>query len=771
MSDKKISVIIPVYNMARYLNETISSWTSQKLQGMEFIYINDASNDDSREVLERWSEKDKRIRIINFEKNSGPWSARIEGVKRATGRYIMFADADDSISPDACTELYQLMNRHHVDILHFSTRVINANQAEHDTIKLVENFVKPYYGRLTGNRVLRGCFEEEKYRFSLWNKIYNSSVVKLAISHMQDVYMSMAEDKLAYFIISYYAKSYIGVKTKACYNYYYGRGGFGETNFTIKSFERFCSGGLAADQLSLFLNQNSSESNFRSIEEKFRRELIENCLWNFTRNVKEQDKAKCFDMMLSYFRPDEISAAFREYAGDSAYSLSSVIKNAEVLQFDRREIKTIGVYYYSIVNGGLERVLCTLAKLWTTMGYKVVVFTDTYPDQNDYALPPSVERIVIPGCMTNDIELYKKHAAALYEALRNVKIDLFVYHAWISRNIFWDGLIIKSSGAAFIPHCHSTFGILFQQEWPDMTNILSAYIIADAVVALSEMDMEFWKNFNQNVWKVQNPFFSEPAQWKASDCNNHDIVWVGRISGEKNPEELIQIIDLIREKVPDAKLNIVGGGDSEYIDKIKHMIDERNLSNHVTLHGFQKNVMPFYQTSSVFLLTSEYEGFPLALQESMMAGIPTVMYELPYLTLVKDNPAVISVKQHSVRDAAEAITALLRNDETRKELGSKARDFIESMSQYDYEKVWDEIFSSTRKEHEEKSAEDLLMMQFIISNHGALTRTKAEGIRYSDRKVAKMAFLFLKALDTYRYKGMKYILNKGTTKVRTLFRK
>ena len=113
-------------------------------------------------------------------------------------------------------------------------------------------------------------------------------------------------------------------------------------------------------------------------------------------------------------------------------------------------------------------------------------------------MPSSVQRIVISGCKTNDIDLYQRHAAALYEELQNVKIDLFVYFAWISQNIFWDGLIIKSSGAAFVPHCQSTFGVIFQQEWPDMTRILPAYVIADAVVALSEMDMKFWEIKNQH---------------------------------------------------------------------------------------------------------------------------------------------------------------------------------------------------------------------------------------------------------------------------------
>ncbi len=757
--------------MANYLDETIYSWHVQKMQELEIIYINDGSTDSSLDIIRTWQKKDPRIKIISFRENSGTWNARIEGVKAARGQYIMFADADDSISSDACDVLYKLIRHHAVDILHFRTHVMNVNHMSRDTIASVKDFVKPYCRKLKGEDVLTACFEKDKYHFSLWNKVYSADICKKAFSEMPYRRMCMAEDKLAYFMLAYYSRSYVGVKTRVCYNYYYGRGGFGKTDITTDCFEKYCSGGLAAEQLRIFLKRHDENEKYIKIEKKFRRELLENCLWRFLENVKRKDQPQCFDLMQKYFRTDEIVSAIREHAEDKAYSLAKSLKNSKSIQFDKRDIKTIGTYYYSIMNGGLEKVLCTLAKIWTEMGYKVVVITDTAPDKKDYELPENVERVIIPGCMWRDPEQYKKHAKALYHTIIEKKIDLFVYHAWVGRNIFWDELIIKSAGAAFIPHCHNAFGFLFQQAWPRMQNTIAAYLIADGVVVLSEMDKTFWNNFNNNVFLVQNPFFETPDRWTVSDCNSHDIVWVGRLSEEKNPEELLQIINLVRNTVPDAKLNIVGEGDPKYVSEIRDTIEHLGLQTHVLLHGFHKDVKPFYQSASVFLLTSDYEGFPLALQESMLAGIPTVMYELPYLTLVINNPAIRSVAQHDVYAASEELSMLLTDDKCRKKMGEQARLFIEELYRYDYEDVWKKIFSSTQEEHQNISKREHLMMKYIISNHNDFSRKYNEGIRYSKRKGARAAFAVLKALDIYRENGRKYFIKKGIKKIKNQFRK
>ena len=91
-----------------------------------------------------------------------------------------------------------------------------------------------------------------------------------------------------------------------------------------------------------------------------------------------------------------------------------------------------------------------------------------------------------------------------------------------------------------------------------------------------------------------------------------------------------------------------------------------------------KDVEPFYEKASIFLLTSACEGYPMALIEALSYGLPVVMYELPYLTIIRDNQSIISVEQGNTGKAAEALGALLDDEERIKELGGKARKYIES---------------------------------------------------------------------------------------------
>ena len=301
MPDIKISIIIPVYNMAEYLDETISTWTTQKMQEIEIIYINDASTDTTLEILEKWRRKDPRIKIINLLENNGPWTARIEGVNCATGEYIMFADADDTITAGACEELYALIKKHKTDILHFNTRIVDVNNKKGRAIRSLKAFVKPYRGRLEEENVLKGCFADGKYQFSLWNKIYRSKICKKAFSYMEKEYLCMAEDKLAYFMIAFFAKSYFGVNTRACYNYYYGRGGFGKNQISTERFERYCSGIRAADRAADFLKSQEKMDQYKGIVYKFRRDIVANCLWKYIGEVPEAEKYNCFCIMKQYF--------------------------------------------------------------------------------------------------------------------------------------------------------------------------------------------------------------------------------------------------------------------------------------------------------------------------------------------------------------------------------------------------------------------------------------------------------------------------------------
>ena len=110
-----LSVIIPVYNVENYLNECLDSVTSQTLEDMEIICIDDGSTDNSPDILKEYSKKDKRIKIITKE-NGGQATARNLGIKEAQGEYIAFVDSDDFIEPTMFEKLYTKAKDNNLDI-------------------------------------------------------------------------------------------------------------------------------------------------------------------------------------------------------------------------------------------------------------------------------------------------------------------------------------------------------------------------------------------------------------------------------------------------------------------------------------------------------------------------------------------------------------------------------------------------------------------------------------------------------------------------------
>lgn len=119
----KVSVIIPVYNVENYLTACLESVINQTLREIEIICINDGSTDCSLDILLKYQELDRRIRIVNYSQNYGPSYARNQGILNANGEYIYFLDSDDMIVPEAMEELYILSQKENLDVVYFDTYI------------------------------------------------------------------------------------------------------------------------------------------------------------------------------------------------------------------------------------------------------------------------------------------------------------------------------------------------------------------------------------------------------------------------------------------------------------------------------------------------------------------------------------------------------------------------------------------------------------------------------------------------------------------------
>ncbi len=120
----KVSVVIPVYNVEKYLPACLDSVLGQTLREIEVICIDDASPDRCGEILDDYAERDSRVRVIHLKKNMRQGYGRNRGMDAAAGQYIYFLDSDDMITPEALEELYTLAERDCLQGIFFDSQVI-----------------------------------------------------------------------------------------------------------------------------------------------------------------------------------------------------------------------------------------------------------------------------------------------------------------------------------------------------------------------------------------------------------------------------------------------------------------------------------------------------------------------------------------------------------------------------------------------------------------------------------------------------------------------
>lgn len=111
-----ISIIVPVYNVEEYLDECLDSIQSQTYKDLEVILVNDGSTDGSKEICEKYCQRDIRFRLIN-QTNQGQSVARNRGMKQSTGELITFVDSDDVIKEDMLEQLLKQMTSENIDIV------------------------------------------------------------------------------------------------------------------------------------------------------------------------------------------------------------------------------------------------------------------------------------------------------------------------------------------------------------------------------------------------------------------------------------------------------------------------------------------------------------------------------------------------------------------------------------------------------------------------------------------------------------------------------
>ena len=216
----KISIIVPVYKVEKYIDRCIKSLVNQTLKDIEIILVDDGSPDSCPNICDDWAKKDQRIKVVHKE-NGGLSSARNAGVRIATGKYVGFVDSDDDVELDMYEKMYHQAQVNKVDFVMCDyQRILNDHERYIKTLDIDEGYyskekiIHDIYPQL----IMKSSIEYGPL-LSVWHCLYRLDF--LHTHHLEfDEEVRWSEDNIFSAFVGYYAQSFYYMKNEALYHYY-----------------------------------------------------------------------------------------------------------------------------------------------------------------------------------------------------------------------------------------------------------------------------------------------------------------------------------------------------------------------------------------------------------------------------------------------------------------------------------------------------------------------------------------------------------------------
>lgn len=348
--------------------------------------------------------------------------------------------------------------------------------------------------------------------------------------------------------------------------------------------------------------------------------------------------------------------------------------------------------------GGLERVLSVKASyLAEQYGYDVTIVTlnEIHPN-SFYTFSPKVKlkSITVSG---NPVSYLQSYIKGINQTVKQIQPDVI--------SVCDDGLkgffiptLLKSFKIPIIYERHVSKEIEMNHSNPVWKKLivktkwkLMDYLGAtfDKFVVLTNGNLQEWNSL-KNVQVIPNPLSFYPEA--SSSLNNKKVIAVGKQGYQKGYDLLLESWSIVATQFPDWHLEIYGKKEVE--SKLDEVVIQLNVQNSVTFFEPEKDIQKKYLDSSIYVMSSRFEGFGMVLIEAMACGVPCVSFDCNYgpSDIIQNQVDGIVVSNGNTTALAEALIGLIADSEKRSRMGFTAKENVKRYLPANIVAQWDNLF-------------------------------------------------------------------------------
>ncbi|MGP3535449.1 glycosyltransferase [Microbacterium sp. RD1] len=693
-----LSVVVPLFNDQDTIAAALESCLAQTLREIEVICVDDASTDQTVQVVERYQALDPRIRLLRHSTNRSALQARRTGILAASAAHVLFMDGDDELERDAARTALAHAGSSRADIVGFGVTVIGQDGR---TGGAYEQRLQPTRRSLEGADVLRGLFPVgERAQGQLWRHLYSTKVLRDAYALLpEDLVLTRVNDLPLAFLVAALATRYVSTP-KRLYRYHLGRGGSGHRVDSIER-ARFYAGAIGSVEsirpaVHTLARGHTDEALILDSYESVRQSIVAYvCQQVLTRG----DDHVVRDALGEVYAQSSLQDVVRATARFHPEALTVLARITPHAPLGTRPVRSVLLATASLLGaGGVTGVLLAQARYLIDAGHRVTIVARK-PGSDRTAIPPGVDLVEL-----SDRGL-SAQLAEWAEICSSRSVDVVIDHQ-VLYTPHWPAfaLVAQAEETATIGWVHN-FVARPVYEGTDRLALLEQCSGALALlVVLSPLDVSYFKLRGvRNVAHIPNPPSSlmlasgaTPAP-RSAPRDPVSLVWWGRLEEPtKRISELLTVSERLRDLGVDFRLTVIGPDwNGTTARRVNADARRRGLADRVKavgpLHG--PPLAAAIDAADIFLSTSIIEGYQLTIAEAQSRGLPVAMYALPWLTLVQGNDGVLTAPQGDAASLARQIAQLIGDPDRYAALSRASLEASHRARDIDLARVYGELLT------------------------------------------------------------------------------